>query len=53
MSQENLELNLRTTVQDRYSEIAESFEAGTRADCGCQTTTSCCGDEADRGGEIV
>lgn len=47
MSQENLELNLRTTVRDRYSEIAESFEADTRADCGCQTTTSCCGDEAE------
>ena len=47
MSQENIELNVRTAVRDRYSKIAESFDPVTQADCGCQTMTSCCGDEAD------
>ncbi|MBT3338126.1 MAG: arsenite methyltransferase [Anaerolineae bacterium] len=55
MTQEKVELNVRTAVRDRYSKIAETFEAGTPADCGCNTSpTSCCGDsEADARDEVV
>ncbi len=44
MNTEKVELNVRTAVRDRYSKIAETFEVGTPANCGCQTTASCCGD---------
>jgi len=47
MTQEKVTLDVRTAVRDRYSKIAETFEAGTEADCGCNTApeTSCCGDD--------
>jgi arsenite methyltransferase len=45
MNNEKVELNVRTAVRDRYSKIAETFEVGTPANCGCQTSISCCGDD--------
>ncbi|MCP4141575.1 MAG: arsenite methyltransferase [Chloroflexi bacterium] len=55
MTQEKIELNVRTAVRDRYSKIAETFEAGTAADCCSDTaTSSCCGDsDADARNEVV
>ena len=46
MTTEKVTLDVRTAVRDRYSKIAETFEAGTPANCGCNTSvSSCCGDE--------
>ena len=50
---EKMELNVRTAVRDRYSKIAETFEPGTQADCGCQTNTSCCGSDDDEQMAVV
>ncbi|MBT3321074.1 MAG: arsenite methyltransferase [Anaerolineae bacterium] len=48
MTTEKVTLDVRTAVRDRYSQIAESFEAGTPANCGCNTSvSSCCGDEKE------
>jgi SAM-dependent methyltransferase len=46
MSDEKIRLDVRTVVRERYGKIAETFEAGSQADCGCGTS-SCCGDEKD------
>ncbi len=55
MTTEKVELNVRTAVRDRYSKIAETFEAGTPADCGCNTApeTSCCSDEKEEAVHIA
>ena len=50
---EKMELDVRTVVRDRYSKIAESFEPGQQADCGCQTETSCCGGDDDEQMAVV
>jgi len=49
MSNDKISLNVRTAVRDRYSKIAETFEIGSQADCGCGTSSSpCCGDEKEK-----
>ncbi len=35
MSDDKIRLDVRTAVRERYSKIAETFEAGSQADCGC------------------
>lgn len=46
MSDDKIRLDVRTAVRERYSKIAETFEVGSQADCGC-SASSCCGDEKD------
>jgi SAM-dependent methyltransferase len=46
MSDDKIRLDVRTAVRERYSKIAETFEVGSQADCGC-SKSSCCGDEKD------
>ena len=53
MTTEKVTLDVRTAVRDRYSQIAETFEAGTPADCGCNTNTSCCGDDKEEATHIA
>lgn len=43
MNDDKRTVDVRTTVRDRYKEIAETFKVGTQADCGCGTS-ACCGD---------
>ncbi len=53
MSNGKVELNVRAAVRDRYSKIAENFESGAQADCGCETSTSCCGDGTDDSAQMA
>ena len=52
MSNDKTILNVRTVVRDRYSKIAETFEVGSQADCGC-STSSCCGDEKNETAQLA
>jgi len=51
MSSDKTTLEIRTTVRDYYGKIAETFEAGLQADCGC-STSSCCGDENEETAQL-
>ena len=40
--------DIRTVVRERYGKIAEKFQPGTQADCGCAPEqSSCCGSESE------
>jgi SAM-dependent methyltransferase len=41
--------DIRTVVRQHYGQIAEQFQAGAKADCGCSTSSSsCCGPSAEQ-----
>ncbi|MBE9524776.1 MAG: arsenite methyltransferase [Chloroflexi bacterium] len=52
MSNEIIKLEVRTAVRERYGKIAEKFNVGSEANCGCGTS-SCCGDEKDDSAQLA